>query len=950
MRHGLPITLALLGVGVLFHPVSDASESVRQPARSACWSHAAQAWEPCATERSQPRPVAERPDLDEGVRRSRAVPGARRVRRLAPAPSWCPERTVPVLEEQTIVRWGERVLPIAELPAETRACLERVTPASVDPARRVPLEPGVTYYLGTLLGDVAGTVSLTSFGEHVLVLHNGLPVSAPPAAQHLHVTYRPGDVLSVRSVREPLLVSLTFTPDDARGRRRRPERADRSIEPNERSAPAPVATPPVTRTTATGLTPPTEGDRRWMEKNLVRVGAVRFNELGLRRALAGTDATHLPRLPAPVPYGEEVVAAGATVQADPEPDLPLPDAVDNSLLPAFPPIRSQGSLGSCACFASTYYLMTHMTCLVRGCDAKNAPTDEHRFSPAFTYNMINGGSDSGSWITTAFAVMLDHGSPSWESFPYVGNRSDPLNYRRWPTAEADWREAVGYRTHSSGAVYDVDTAAGLDQLKQLLANGYIFNFATYVYSWNFTSFGDDPATAEDDATVGQPVAYVVASAQSGPHGMTIVGYDDRVWTDVNGNGSVDSGEKGALLIANSWGTGWQYGGFAWLAYDALLPASAVAGGPTDRQPALWYDSAYWMTARESYDPSLLAVVDVSHGERNDLYLRSGRAAVGAASPDVLYQTAGLSGDGGAYAFDGTTVATTARFVVDLTDYDQDGTDARWFLQVEDYSGGAAANVAEVTFEAPRARRRATAGGPPTTVDGTQLLLHADLASEPPGDGITNLVDGESVSGWMEPAGSEPGLDLFAVDLPCGAGALTVGLTGLDGDADLVLQHAERGRPVAAGTHAQCAPAASGTTDEQCVIDRPEPGRWWVGVFTAPGSAQVSFSVTASWTATSTPAPVPDLALLDGWSGGGRLAWSQPAVCGERASADHYAVLAGRWAPGLPVDGSLALQEEVTDGAAAITLDAVLPDPTPGSEVVLVRVVPGNASGYGSPVP
>ena len=36
-----------------------------------------------------------------------------------------------------------------------------------------------------------------------------------------------------------------------------------------------------------------------------------------------------------------------------------------------------------------------MTCLARGCNAKNDPTRAVAFSPAFTYNLINGGSNDG---------------------------------------------------------------------------------------------------------------------------------------------------------------------------------------------------------------------------------------------------------------------------------------------------------------------------------------------------------------------------------------------------------------------------------------------------------------------------------------------------------------------------------------------------------------------------
>ena len=37
--------------------------------------------------------------------------------------------------------------------------------------------------------------------------------------------------------------------------------------------------------------------------------------------------------------------------------------------------------------------------------------------------------------------------------------------------------------------------------------------------------------------------------------MTVLGYNDDIWVDINNNGIVDTGER-AFRIANSWGTGW----------------------------------------------------------------------------------------------------------------------------------------------------------------------------------------------------------------------------------------------------------------------------------------------------------------------------------------------------------------------------------------------------------
>ena len=69
--------------------------------------------------------------------------------------------------------------------------------------------------------------------------------------------------------------------------------------------------------------------------------------------------------------------------------------------------------------------------------------------------------------------------------------------------------------------------------------------------------------------------------------MTVVGYNDDIWVDINSNGFVDPGEKGAFRIANSWGTGWGEGGFCWMSYDALKNPSAVSGGPGANRTYRW---------------------------------------------------------------------------------------------------------------------------------------------------------------------------------------------------------------------------------------------------------------------------------------------------------------------------------------------------------------------------
>ena len=137
-------------------------------------------------------------------------------------------------------------------------------------------------------------------------------------------------------------------------------------------------------------------------------------------------------------------------------------------------------------------------------------------------------------------------------------------------------------------------------------------------------------TADDDATVGKSVAYWV-NGTAGYHAMTVVGYNDQIWTDINGNGVVDNGEKGAFRIANSWGTGCKEGGFCWMAYDALKGSSAVSGAPsagridgtfvfdftdlaTTANGQRWHLGLYDSTTGDPVDLYSYTLIDVANGE------------------------------------------------------------------------------------------------------------------------------------------------------------------------------------------------------------------------------------------------------------------------------------------------------------------------------------------------
>jgi C1A family cysteine protease len=408
-----------------------------------------------------------------------------------------------------------------------------------------------------------------------------------------------------------------------------------------------------------GALPPTAEHIRESEKRKIK--EVRLNRLGLERVNQERKNRHMPDLPSSVLNQKEILlesesasavsdgATGGTASA-------IPAQVDNSQLASFPSIGNQGAESSCVTWASTYYMMSHEVCLALGCDNKVAKA--HVFSPRWTYNMINSGNDSGSYTSDAFSLLASQGAAQLSELPYVAGQ-----YRFWDLNSDHWKNAINFRTKSySSLSLNSDTA--MASAKNLLINGHLIYFTTYINSWQIATVQADPAQLSNPF-VGQAIArYVNGSA--GSHAMTIVGYDDSIWTDINGNGIVDAGEKGAFKIANSWGSSWRNAGFIWVAYDAFRSVSAVPNfAPAGRAQI---DQGYggMTTTYQPYAPKLLGKVRISHLLRNQMSFRFGSSSTSSNTAQSSWSPFALVNKGGPYSFNGTTTEVEGTFYFDIS--------------------------------------------------------------------------------------------------------------------------------------------------------------------------------------------------------------------------------------------------------------------------------------------
>jgi hypothetical protein len=484
---------------------------------------------------------------------------------------------------------------------------------------------------------------------------------------------------------------------------------------------------------ATGLIPLDARQIEEITANWERVSGVGLNALGYERINQVRARKGLPTLdPAIVrPVGDEhdgTLAGSApfllstslspTILAD------LPVTVDNSQLRFFPPIRNQGSLGSCASFASTYYQFSYMTAFQKDLDIRDPSDNTNKYSPKWTYNMVNDGKNEGSGFYNNFAVLEKHGAATWAAFPYDSN------YTAWCLDTAAWRDALKVRTRVTQYVYNASSDLGLEQIKSLLTDGYILVFGTYINSWNRTTLLDDPSTSDDDPAVGRYAFYWMDGVE-GAHAMTIVGYNDAIWVDINGNGLIDTGEKGAFRIANSWGTGWYEAGFTWLAYDALRDVTAVPGGPAaGRIGAFQGDMVFVLRARDNYDPRVVGEFTVSHAKRDQMRASLGRSSTSQTSPSTTWVPAMLKNQGGALAFDGSTTAVSGTFVLDFTDLLAAGAGLqRYYLGINDNASGDPATLSafKIVDYTTDPDTETVSSMPPLTADSQQVYAYVDYS-------------------------------------------------------------------------------------------------------------------------------------------------------------------------------------------------------------------------------
>lgn len=346
----------------------------------------------------------------------------------------------------------------------------------------------------------------------------------------------------------------------------------------------------------------------------------------------GWDREKYPDLPAPRPAVNmktarkmikrmnESIASGRV----------RPDHLNNALQPSFPPIINQSG-GSCGAASSIYYQFTNQINTAR---FTAADTDERRYATHFPW-MLNTNGPNGTGYDRlgrdcGIASVATYGGTTYSHLYGSSGQDDQDDDCGWMQGYDRWFATMHNRILSGNSFpFNCGTEEGRELVKNYLwnrcgddsyASGGICGIGVAAGPFE----GYIPKTAANDAAGVTGMKYVTDWNETYNHAMTIVGYDDRIEFDLDGNGIVGEtrnpngdNEVGAWIICNSWGDGYANKGFIYCPYEK---SNCVKGWAKERS----FTPGYYEVMRD-YRPLRTIRVKMEYSHRSEIALHVGIA-------------------------------------------------------------------------------------------------------------------------------------------------------------------------------------------------------------------------------------------------------------------------------------------------------------------------------------
>ena len=325
----------------------------------------------------------------------------------------------------------------------------------------------------------------------------------------------------------------------------------------------------------------------------------------------------------------------------------LPSHVDNSQKIFFPPVFNQSG-GSCGSASRICYMFTYELNAYRNLNGK----DPSNYYPShFVWLLTNGNSGKDAFVQyVGVPSAAIYGGQTYSS--QFGYQVETDNNFGWMNGYDKWYAAMHNRMWAPSHIpVNVGTEEGRTYMKRWIYNHNGDNdfHAGGIAGIGVASGGDwqkiGSTTVNKELGVNGKY-YVKKWGTSVDHALTIVGYDDRIEFDLDGNGvygEKSKDEVGAWIIVNSWGAGWCNNGFVYCPYKHAVTAFTSAGQPNGS-----YYAPEIYRVRKDYRPLRTIKLKMDYNRRSEIAISAGISTdVNATEPEqtIPFHHFRYAGDG-----------------------------------------------------------------------------------------------------------------------------------------------------------------------------------------------------------------------------------------------------------------------------------------------------------------